>query len=123
MAMMNTPAPSITLATWANSVSKSTFHKYQSGRGLAVRLAGADVLVEVEDVGRVVRRLERGQPGQLRRRVRAVDRVVVERVHVDPARVRRHARRVLANHGPPGLILGRVVPAGRGDELEQRVSV
>src|SRR4051794_21609329 len=121
MAMMNTPVPSMTRATSANTAWKSTVHNYQSGSAFRSRLAGADVLVQVEDVGRVVRRLQRNQPLQLGRRERAADRVAVQRVHVRPVRVWRQRRGVFPDPSDPGLVLGRVVPARRGDELEQRV--
>src|SRR5690242_20253745 len=119
--MMTTPEPSITRATPAKTDSKSTLQRYQSGGALRTRLAGADVLVEVEDVRRVVRRLQRHQPLQLRRRERALDRVAVQRVHVRPARVRRQRRGVLAQLSDPGSILVRVLPPSGSDELEQRL--
>ena len=88
----------------------------------------ADVLVQVEDVVRVVRVLERGQPGQLRGRVcpphaRPAPSSPSD-VDVDAAGERlQRAQRPAGAPRSALVVLGGVGPPRGGDELERRVAV
>src|SRR6266567_9284531 len=87
---------------------------------------GPDVLVEVEDVVRVVRVLQRRQSGQLLGRVRAADTcrpLVVQSVDVRPAGEGVERAAVPACRCDPGLVLVRAVPPRGADELERGVAV
>src|SRR3954465_9855978 len=71
----------------------------------------ADVLVQVEDVVRVIGGLEGRQPGELRRRVRAADTLlalVAERVDVHAAGEGVQCRRAATGRGDARPVLGGV---------------
>ena len=93
---------------------------------VATPAARPDVLVEVEDVLRVDGVLERGQPGQHRRRVGAAHAglpVVAERVDVCPAGERLDPASALPDRRHPVRVLGGVGPAGGPDVFEGRPAV
>src|SRR6266487_3740799 len=87
---------------------------------------GLDVVIEVEDVARVVAVLQRGQPRQRVRAVGAPDArlpLVGEVVDVDAAGERLDRGAVTPRRRHPRLVLRRVGPARHGHELDQRVAV
>ncbi len=86
----------------------------------------SDVLIEVEDVVRVVTPLESGEPSQLVCRVCPTDAtftLIGKHIDVYPARVRLKYSAVPAGGGHTLAILCCVGPASSGYELNQRVAV
>src|SRR3712207_975044 len=121
--MIRRPPRSTLFPNTTHVRTRSVLRSSAIRRGPRLASARTDVLVEVEDVVRVDGVLERGQPGQLLRRVgplHALLSLVAEHVDVDPAGERLQAAGTLPGGDHRRLVLGRVGPPGGAHVLEPR---